>query len=158
MDTLESVEGMSLPSSVYGPDVVPVTNHFAPAGSSHRSFEEMVGKPMNWMARQPHFIHQYADALDQTPARLRTRSRASPLDQMTPEQRADADKLASRPSDPARRERDDPPTSTIPELANPVRGLPPEPLPVPLRPEAVPTTVGEDVRRQFSECGSWNCS
>lgn len=63
MDKLTDIGGHDLPNGVYGPDVVPVHKF---SGFLSKTFEEMVGKPMNWMSRQPHFIHQYTDALAQT--------------------------------------------------------------------------------------------
>lgn len=48
------------PAAVVGPDMIPEAHI---QGMISRSFEEMVGKPLNWMVRQPHLIHQYTIAL-----------------------------------------------------------------------------------------------
>jgi hypothetical protein len=61
IDMLEGKSATELPHNVVGPDIVPV-NKFD--GFFKKSFEQMVGRPMNWLARQPHFIHLYTDALD----------------------------------------------------------------------------------------------
>ena len=59
-DLLDTIDNRRIPQSVFGPDMVEV-NKFE--GLLSRSFEEMTGKPMNWLGRQPHLIHQYTHAL-----------------------------------------------------------------------------------------------
>lgn len=65
-DLLDDVirSGRALPKSVVGPDLVPMNSKVE--GFLSHSFEWLAGKPMNWMARQPHLIHQYTEALRDT--------------------------------------------------------------------------------------------
>ena len=61
-EVLDAIDQAQLPAGVYGPDLVQVhglENLFS------KSFETVVGKPMNWMTRQPHFIANYAEAEQQ---------------------------------------------------------------------------------------------
>lgn len=59
-DLLDMIDNRDLPASVFGPDILAVHGKDA---LFHRSFEALVGKPANWLTRQPHFIQAYAEAL-----------------------------------------------------------------------------------------------
>jgi len=59
-DSLNAVRQHDLPASVFGPDILPVGK---PTSLLNKSFELLVGKPANWLVRQPLFIENYAEAL-----------------------------------------------------------------------------------------------
>lgn len=86
-DILSSIPDHRLPGTVFGPDVVPVTK-FEHVLS--RPMEEVVGKPLNWLTRQPHLQLEYAEGLDQ--ARQLAHSIVKPTDAESTEH---AEQLAS---------------------------------------------------------------
>ena len=61
METLNKIH--SVPQSVVGPEMLAVhkfSNFF------DKSWEQIVGRPADWLARQPHFVHMYSEALKET--------------------------------------------------------------------------------------------
>lgn len=51
----------SLPAGVRGPDVIPIpSNKFQSLVS--KGFDNLVGRPMNWMVRQPMWLHNFAES------------------------------------------------------------------------------------------------
>lgn len=55
-----AIENRQIPQAVYGPDLLQIHDEKT---LFSKPWEILVGKPANWMARQPHFIHAYAEAL-----------------------------------------------------------------------------------------------
>lgn len=61
LDTLqEHIVAGRTPQHVFGPDLLPLHKH---EQFLSKSFEQLVGRPANWLARQPHFIQLYSTAL-----------------------------------------------------------------------------------------------
>ncbi len=59
-ESLDAIRQHDLPASVFGPDILPVSTA---TSILSKSFETLVGKPANWLVRQPLFIQNYAEAL-----------------------------------------------------------------------------------------------
>lgn len=53
-----------LPGPVKGRDMIPVSRNWV-RDLMDRGFQQVVGRPMDWMVRQPLFIHNYATSLDE---------------------------------------------------------------------------------------------
>lgn len=59
-----------MPEAVKGREVVPVSRNWV-RDTMDRGFTQVVGRPMDWMVRQPLFIHNYAQSLEEAAAPLR---------------------------------------------------------------------------------------
>lgn len=68
-----------LPTHAYGPEMVPFHESWW-AGVTKVGFDNVVGRPLNWMTRQPMFTHNYAVAKEQV-----TKTLAPYLAEMSPE-------------------------------------------------------------------------
>jgi hypothetical protein len=61
---LDAIDRALRPASVHGREMVEVSRNWV-RDAMNKGFSELVGKPMDWMVRQPLFIHNYATALDE---------------------------------------------------------------------------------------------
>lgn len=59
MDMLNLLPDHQLPLSVKGPEMIPMAGQSAKDAYIQKGFENFVGRPMDWMARQPMFLHNY---------------------------------------------------------------------------------------------------
>ena len=69
IDKLQAIEGQ-LPLEATGRDMVPVAPHRWDKFIG-RNFYHLVSRPMDWMSRQPMFVHNYANSYDGAMAMLR---------------------------------------------------------------------------------------
>lgn len=58
---LAHVRHEDMPTSVSGPEKVPMPHSINPSDLTNKVFEKFVSPQINWISRQPMFIHYYAD-------------------------------------------------------------------------------------------------
>jgi len=59
VDQLAEIPKDRLPAAVHGPETVAIAPPSAYQQHLQQGFHQLVGRPMNWMARQPMFVHNY---------------------------------------------------------------------------------------------------